>query len=460
MSGRRAGLVAGAIVLSALAGLATLAGCGGPRPEDPAESPRVLVFGIDGADWDRAIPLIREGRMPALARLMRDGASRTQQTVPPSPAGRERLSPTIWTTAVTGVLPERHGILHFVTNEPDGTQPVTSNQRKVAALWNMATVRDHTVGVLGWLVTWPAERVNGYVVSSYTPYIFRWNSGPGSRPIKGTLVQGLPDQVWPPELQPELERLKVAPEDVTDAELQRRFTGVPLPASPDRDAAESLQGMRWSWAADATYERVFHHLAEEPPGGKRPQLELLYFASVDVVSHRFWKYMEPGTWTDMPLADADIEAYGRAVESAYRNVDGVLERVLARETDPVRTFVLSDHGFRENDQESRATSSGWHRPEGILVAAGPGLKEGVRLAEGSLVDAAPTVLYALGLPVADDFDGDAALELFTDDWVAMHDVDRIPSWEPEVERLRRDAPVASPVDAEILDRLESLGYLD
>ncbi len=454
---RRAGLLPAAALL-----LAFTSACRDEEsPAPAADAPRVVVFGVDGADWDRAIPLMRQGKLPALARVMRDGAARTLRTVPPSETdGREWLSPSIWTTAATGVLPERHGVLHFVTPSREGNRPVTSQERRTAALWNMATARGRRVGVIGWLVTWPAEPVHGYLVSSYTPYIFQWGAGPASRPIKGTLVEGLPDQVWPPELTRRLEARKVAPDDVSDDELRERFTEAPLPGAPGADAAASLEGMRWSWAADATYERIYHDLAADPPGGRRPELEMLYFASVDVVSHRFWKYMEPDSWEGDPLGEAEVAAYGRSVESAYRNVDEVLGRVLARETDPVRLFVLSDHGFRANDRPTRATSSGWHRPQGLMVASGPGLKRGERLPEGSILDVAPTVLYSLGLPVADDFDGDVARDLFSADGGAPGDVDRIESWEPEVERLRREAPASSPVDEEILERLESLGYLD
>jgi predicted AlkP superfamily phosphohydrolase/phosphomutase len=446
------------IPLLALAtALALLPGCGAPPPEPPV---RTVVFGIDGADWDRAVPLLRQGKMPVLQRLIRSGARRTLLTLPPGENGQERLSPTIWTTAATGVLPERHGILNFVTRTDRGLEPMTSNQRRTAALWNMLSVRDLTVGVIGWLVTWPAEPVKGYLVSSYTPFIFRWGAGAAARPIKGTLVGGVPDQVWPPELQAELEALKVDPASVPLSEVARRFTGRDLPVERSEELSESLEGMRWSWAADETYERIYHHLADHPPGGKRPDLELLYFAGVDVISHRFWKYMEPSTWDARELRDDEVTVYGQSVESAYRSVDETLGRVLAREGDPVRVIVLSDHGFRENTASTRATSSGWHRPEGMLVASGPGLRAGVLLAPGSVVDVAPTVLYSLGLPVGEDFDGDVAEELFTAEYLAAHDVATIPSWEDEVEPVRRDAPVASPVDNEILERLKALGYLD
>lgn len=441
------------------AGALLAGGACAPRPSAPEPPSRTLVFGIDGADWDRAVPLVRSGKMPVLARLMRDGARRTLHSLPPDANGVERLSPTIWTSAATGVLPERHGVLNFVAPGPDGRlQPVTSNQRRTAALWNMLTARDLTVGVVGWLVTWPAEPVKGWMVSSYTPFIFTWGPDPANRPIKGTLLPGVPHQVWPPELQPALERLKVAPESVTAEDVERRFTHAAVPDAPTEDAAKSLEGMRWSWASDRTYEAAYLELSRNPPGGRRPVLDLVYFASVDVVSHRFWKYGEPSTFRFGDVDPGEVAAYGPAVESAYANVDGVLGRVLAAEADSVRLIVLSDHGFRENRMPGRP-SSGWHRPEGLLLANGPGFAEGAHLPPGSVVDVAPTVLYSLGLPVADDFDGDPALDLFTAEFRSRHPVESIPSWEPSTARQREEAPVASPVDEEIMGRLKSLGYL-
>jgi hypothetical protein len=428
-----------------------LGACEGGAPESTT---RFVVFGIDGADWDSAVPLMRQGKMPALACLARTGARRTLRSLED-----DRLSPTIWTTAATGVLPERHGIQHFVTPIP-GTnefQPVTSNQRRTAALWNILSARDRTVGVLGWLVTWPAERVSGYVVSSYMPYSFDWGA---ARPIKGTFLTGVPNQVWPPRLQSDLEVLKVAPESVETQELARRFTGQEIPVTPSEDAAQSLDGMRWSWASDATYERIYHHLAETPVDGRRPDVELLYFASVDVISHRFWKYKDPSSYALGTVDPAEIGLYGPAIENAYQSLDGVLARVLAREASAVRVLVLSDHGFRENRDPKRATSSGWHRPEGILLAAGPGFRRGLVPTPGSMVDVTPTVLYALGLPVAEDMDGRPALDLFAEEFTDRHELGSIASYEPEVSRTREEAPITSPVDGEILARLRTLGYID
>jgi hypothetical protein len=335
---------------------------------------------------------------------------------------------------------------------------MTSNQRRVAALWDMLTARKLPIGVLGWLMTWPVEPVEGYMVSSYSPFSVDWGTDFANRPLKGTIVPGVPHQVWPEDLEARLAPLKVPPDSVTPADIVGTFTHEALPPKPSEDAASSLHGLRWSWASDETYERIYQDLARNPPGGRRPLLSLLYFGSVDVVSHRFWKYMDPATYAFGSVDPSEVAAYGQAVEGAYRSVDDQLGRMVEIEGDSVRVLVVSDHGFKANVDPRRKTS-GWHRPQGILLAVGEGFRGGVLLGEGSVVDVAPTVLYALGLPVAEDFDGRPALDLFTADYRAAHAVTSIASWEPEVARVREAAPVASPVDAQILERLKSLGYL-
>ena len=55
---------------SALTGaLLTIAGCSSPSGGDA--TPRLLVFGIDGGDWDRAIPLIRSSAFVRFSLLTR-----------------------------------------------------------------------------------------------------------------------------------------------------------------------------------------------------------------------------------------------------------------------------------------------------------------------------------------------------------------------------------------------------
>jgi predicted AlkP superfamily phosphohydrolase/phosphomutase len=54
---------------------------------------------------------------------------------------------------------------------------------------------------------------------------------------------------------------------------------------------------------------------------------------------------------------------------------------------------------------------GTHRPDGILVATGPGIARTERL-RAHIVDCAPTILAMLGLPIPDDMEGRVLLDVF------------------------------------------------
>jgi len=106
---------------------------------------KALLIGLDGADWNIVDPLIEAGRLPNLGRLVREGTRGRLRTITPM------LSPVIWTSIATGVLPARHGIIDFLaTAGRDGEkQPVTSNLRKTKALWNILSEQGLTVVIAG-----------------------------------------------------------------------------------------------------------------------------------------------------------------------------------------------------------------------------------------------------------------------------------------------------------------------
>src|SRR5207245_10757101 len=80
---------------------------------------------------------------------------------------RPPLSPLVWTTMMTGVSPLDHGVLDFVQFDPQtgAKEPITSSVRRAPAIWNMASDRGRRVASLGLWATYPAERVNGIIVS-------------------------------------------------------------------------------------------------------------------------------------------------------------------------------------------------------------------------------------------------------------------------------------------------------
>ena len=81
--------------------------------EQAPKAPKILIVGIDGADWRMVRPLIAAGELPHLQRLMDGGISGPLWSLKPI------ISPVIWTTIATGKGPDKHGVLDFTLPDPN-----------------------------------------------------------------------------------------------------------------------------------------------------------------------------------------------------------------------------------------------------------------------------------------------------------------------------------------------------
>lgn len=113
----------------------------------------VIFIGLDGADWRLLEPFMADGTMPELAKIVARAETRVLLTQHPP------LSPLVWTSMMTGVSPLEHRILDFTRFSPATRQqePITSDERAVPAIWNMARAGGKRVAVFGMWATYPAE---------------------------------------------------------------------------------------------------------------------------------------------------------------------------------------------------------------------------------------------------------------------------------------------------------------
>ena len=407
---------AGVVLLSCDVGSVRLRPAAAPPAVHPLASGRVLLVGLDGADWNVVDPLITAGRMPHLAALIRTGVRARMKTIAPM------LSPVVWTSMATGVVPARHGILDFMAaTETEGERvPVSSTQRRVKALWTILSDNGVSVGIVGWWATWPAEAVHGFIVSDrVAQQIF------GATPASRAERSG---KVYPPEADAMVVAETVAPESVTPADLAP-FMRLPADAT-DLPAAQSklIDDFKTLYASGRTYVGSAVALAAR----YRPDFLAVYIEGTDTVGHLFMPYAPP------PLAGVDAEAqqrFARTVDAYYVHADGLLGRLLEAYT-PATVIVASDHGFRTGENrpltESRigyGAAADWHRKYGILVLNGPAFRRGVSLDEASVLDLTPTILRLLGLPVGEDMDGRPISEAFDPGWVTAHTEQYVPTWE-------------------------------
>ena len=104
---------------------------------------------------------------------------------------------------------------------------------------------------------------------------------------------------------------------------------------------------------------------------------------------------------------------------------------------------------------SRLSGSHDLHTHGVILAAGPDVVRGAKVEGIHIHDVAPTVLFALGLPVAEDFAGRAWVELFGSELRERQPLRKIRTWgEPSSARAR-----SSTVDEDLVRELRSLGYL-
>lgn len=145
---------------------------------------------------------------------------------------------------------------------------------------------------------------------------------------------------------------------------------------------------------------------------------------------------------------------------------------------PDLTLTLRDGGLvsilpSAEVLQPRPQPAGTHRPLGIFIARGPGIRKGIRAKELSLLDVAPLLLYGLGLPIPSDLEGRVPLEIFEVVYRAKNRVTTTAAAAdnkrastqleteapPENADLPEDATYDDDGEATIMARLRSLGYI-
>ena len=498
-------------------------------PDVPRTNPVVLI-GIDGASWLAIRDLWDQERLPNLRALADRGVSSDLQPV-------ADISPVIWTSFVTGVRPERHGVTDFLLPTSEGDVPVSSTVRKVPAIWNMLTTLGRRVAVLSWWVSWPAEEVNGVVVSDRA--------------------------------------LKLSEKAIYPPELESRFREIvdwtPAPVDDTLQAEIARQ--------DEVIGRLALDLVREGF-----DLTLVYLRGPDVVSHPYWKYFQVPESEEVD--PKKIERFGERVPLAYEAVDRIIGELVAAAPADTNFFVASDHGFTAVEGEeyrmlvdlnrvlehlgylttkdgeidwSRTRAVTWNSPPGItdkmvrlgvsdrdpagpiapddvarvieelsadlgqvvhkngsplfsvrtptrnqtrqgadltvlvhrrknvksvyfegveisgvmrsveeltgthsvdtpgiFIAAGPDIDPTFHLRAVHSLDITPTLLFALGLPVAEDFDGMARTRLFREAFREQYPLTTIATWGTS----EAGEATESEIDDELKQELRALGYLD
>jgi hypothetical protein len=382
--------------LLGVAGLLIAAGVGAASLLGPREAPvpdfavvptrlRVRVFGVDGLDRAMVEQQRARGELPNLSRLIEGGASWTLDAEP------EAVPAIVWTTYATGRGPETHGIraagavrLAGMSTpvSPPGrlaeglqaaadllkitrTQPPTAPLRGAKAFWSVAAEKGLGIGVVNWWATWPAEQVDGFLVSDRA--FFKLERG------------GAPDrEVYPPEAFETLARIHAG----LEGDRAERI---------DRFQLEAARALR---------------------GAAPPDLEAVYLAGLDIETLQQLGQEAAG---DLAGLDQRLER----VRAHYRFLDARLGELIAAAGDTDVLVLVGDPG--------RFARRALRPPEGLLVLSGPVVEPGL-YGTASGRDLAPTILHLCGLPVSRELEGRVLAAALTSSFQERHPLRWVPSY--------------------------------
>jgi len=387
------------------------------------------------------------------------------------------FSPALWTTIATGHNREQHGINWFIPGLISGKSEkrmVATMDRKRLALWNIVSAFKKSVGTVGWWVTWPAEPVNGFVVSDRVAHS-RWNYWSESSPetqltypaelfhdIKGQIV----DPLNPP--MEEINRLVQLTPEEKDEFLK---TKKPI-------FSHGLSIFKYGYCAQRTYENIALEMFKK----SQPDLGMVFLIGVDPICHTFWHFFEPDKFNGKVNKDS-AERLGKLIPSIYEHNDRYVAKLLSKIDKNTVVIIVSDHGFHAgsrlpakkkvisyrfagSDRVDRLKEpvtvgmSGNHDIEGLFIARGGAILQGAKpVKQPSVADITPTVLALMGLPVGRDMSGRVLSELIDPEFLEKHPVQYIDSYEKYIDRKIAETDSRTGEDKQ-LEYLRALGYIE
>ena len=280
---------------------------------------KVLIIGLDGATPELVDRWVEEDKLPYLKQIIQHGVYGKLRSVYPP------ISPAAWTTFATGYNPGKHGVYDF--RDYDNTRYscfadtiVDSNAFAGKTIWDLVGAAGRKVGVVTVPVTYPAWRVNGFMISGYPT------------PDTGK------SYTYPAEL------AKTIPPLVGDAAFFKSAKPFAL-----------VEEMR----------RLMHLCTDVSIDQMRKDdyaLFIMVVGATDRAHHDWWKYIDPSH----PAYDPkQAELYGDLICKVYQDADECVGKFLDAADDDTTVIVMSDHGGGAHPKYYLHTNS-WLHTLGLL----------------------------------------------------------------------------------------------
>ena len=376
--------------------------------------PKVVVIGVNGMEWDILRPLLVQGKLPNLAKVIKNGTYGKLQTV------SAPNCPRVYSTIFTSTKPEEHGVTGFVV----GGITANTNMLKEEPIWSYLSKNGVTVGMANVPATFPVMPVNGYMISGMLTRGKNCEDGVLCAPKLSEVEGG--DPVYPAAMKAEL--LKNVGDFYIDCER--------MPSAEQLRGHESEVIDAWLARVNLIREqqtKLFDYLLTHHP----TDFTWVVQSCEDRTGHWLYPIAPYNAGYNPKISGVRPDAF----PSQYVAFDSVLGSVLKHVDENTYLFIISDHGikplreFEETDPHAHMDhekttpviakhdfADGDDVP-GSFIAMGPGIKHDLRLMgfEASVYDITPTILHIYGIEQPKQMRGHVLSEIFesASDKVAM-----------------------------------------
>jgi predicted AlkP superfamily phosphohydrolase/phosphomutase len=259
---------------------------------------KTVIIGLDGATFDLITPLANAGRLPILARLMREGShAPLRSTILPN-------SFPGWSSCTTGTSEGMHGVFSPFIKKPNDYSVRAMSGRDIMTrhVWDLLGQQQGRSIVINVPTAYPPEPLNGLMVTGMlTPSMNSDWTFPAT--LKAQILERVPDYIIEPG------------------------------RNPDKHArAEEFR------RATARHESVAHLLLEHEAW----DFFMIVFSVLDRAQHDFWADMDSSHPRHDPHTPAEFRDF---IAETYAQLDASIGRLLEKLPADCRLFVVSDHGF-------------------------------------------------------------------------------------------------------------------
>jgi len=367
---------------------------------------RLLLLNFDGADLDTILTMQAQGKLPGFSRLVLDGSYGRLASIGPC------VAPVTRTTLVTGMLPYRHGVRSDQVRSVLGRPP-------------RFDIVPPGIG-FDLLLSPVLERRASSVSDRRSPAFWEISEHQGGR---GEAAG------WDIDLDDARATWAEVSADIVQKDWIGKVLDPEVLRQKDPKARALVREIRRAVGADAAVLDALRRFGTRNERG----VAALSFPGLDRVAHVFLRYARPADFGN--VSGREVDLYGPVLERYYRRIDSIVENALKMEAESTLVLVTATHGIEPAPPLHRLREeilggehlSGVHgdAPAGFLFAHGVAVSPGRVFGKGSIADVTPTVLYALGLPVARDTHGSILAGVFSEAYTAAHPVTVIGSYDTD-----------------------------